>query len=187
MPYSAPQLPNEIYHRLYWYAKRNMAPLRIAAALNLPLKTVNNFIGRFRTDHAIADPTVPDAATNTQTDSADLTDFLDIFIFSKTRHSVIDISGSLDKKNSGKLTELLLRTKTSHRNPLALKMTDILYIDESGAKTILDLFEEFKLLGRYFAILDPSAAIEPALKQYGVDGMVPIFGTEIAFEEHAFR
>jgi anti-anti-sigma factor len=166
MPYSAPQLPNEIYHRLYWYAKRNMAPLRIAAALNLPLKTVNNFIGRFRTEHAIADPTLSDAATN---------------------HSVIDISGSLDKKNSGKLTELLLRTKTSHRNPLALKMTDILYIDESGAKTILDLFEEFKLLGRYFAILDPSAAIEPALKQYGVDGMVPIFGTEIAFEEHAFR
>jgi anti-anti-sigma factor len=187
MPHAAPQLPNEIYHRLYWYVKRNVDPVRIAASMALSLKTVNHFINRFKAEKDLVPPTFPAADSKKPAAPVEGMDFLDVFVFSKTRHSIIDISGSVDKKNADKLKEMLLKTKASHRNPVALKMTDVITIDNIGAETILSLYREFKLNEHYFAILDPSAAIEPALKQYGIDGTIPIFGTEIAFEEHAFH
>jgi anti-anti-sigma factor len=164
-----------------------MDPVRIAAAMNLPLKTVNNFINNFKFKNITIAQPLPAADLKKSGKKSDQLDFLDIFIYSKTRHSIIDISGSVDKKSADKLKDILSRIKSSHRNPVALKMTDVKYIDNFGADAILSLFAEFKLIDRYFAILDPSNAVEPALKQYGVDGTVPIFGTEIAFEEHAFR
>jgi anti-anti-sigma factor len=187
MPPPSQQLPNEIYHRLYWYMKRNVDPVRIAAALNLPLKTVHNFITRLKTEKGLVSTRRPPAPERSKPISTEEMDFLDIFVFSKTRHSIFDIRGSIDKKNAGKLREMLLKTKSSHRNPIALKMTDVQHIDNSGAETILSLSTEFKQMGRYFAILDPSPDIEPLLKQYGIDAKIPIFGTEIAFEEHAFH
>jgi anti-anti-sigma factor len=187
MPHTTPQLPSEIYHRLYWYAKRNVDPVRIAAAMDLPLKTVNHFIKRFKAEKGFSSPTLPAGDARKPAATAERMDFLDIFVFSKTRHSIIEICGSVDKKNAAKLKEMLLKTKSSHRNPVALKMTDVKNVDAIGAETILSLFAELKLAGRYFAILDPSAAIEPALRQFGIDGSIPIFGTEIAFEEHAFQ
>jgi anti-anti-sigma factor len=187
MPNNPSQLPKEIYHRLYWYAKKNIDPARIAASMGLPLKTVNHFIERFKLEKDLALPKVKEDSKAAAPIAEGKEDFLDIFIFSKTRHTVVDINGSIDKKNSGKLKEMLQKSKSSHRNPIALKMTDVHSIDHSGAETILFLYAEFKQRGRYCAILDPSTAIEPMLKQFGIENKIPIFGTEIAFEEHAFK
>jgi anti-anti-sigma factor len=187
MPNNPSQLPKEIYHRLYWYAKKNIDPARISASMGLPIKTVNHFIERFKLENNSAAPKVPEHSTVSSLIAAEKENFLDIFIFPKTRHTVVDINGSLDKKNSEKLKEMLQKAKSSHRNPIALKMTDVHFIDHAGAQTILFLYAEFKQRGRYCAILDPSAAVEPFLKQFGIEDTIPIFGTEIAFEEHAFK
>ena len=188
MPHKSSQLPPDLYHRLYWHAKRNVAPIRIAVALNLPVKTVQRFIERFKVEKDsgfLKKPEKPAAQSSPKT--VKKSDFLDIFIFHKTRYSVVDISGSIDKQQVGKLTEALHKIVSSYRNPLALKMTDVQNIDSTGAEAIISLHAECKQLGRYCAILDPSAAIEPFLKQYGVDKKVSIFGTELGFEGHAFK
>ena len=187
MHHKTSQLPKEIYHRLYSYAKRNVDPVRIAAAMNLPLKTVHYFISRFNSEKDAEPPTrLPDPAAQSPSVPA-RGDFLDTFIFAKTRHSIVDISGSIDKHHVGKLRDTLMKLSSSHRNPLALKMTDVQFIDATGAEMILSLYAEFKQRGRYCAILDPSPEIEPILKQHKIDKEIPIFGTELAFEEHAFK
>ena len=187
MPNKPSQLPKEIYHRLYWYAKKNIDPARIAASMGLPMKTVNHFIERFKLEKDLAKPKVQGHSKAALPIDDGKENFLDIFIFSKTRHTVVDINGFIDKKTSGKLKEMLQKAKSFHRNPVALKLTGVQCIDHVGAETILFLYAEFKQRGRYCAILDPSVAIEPLLKQFGIEDKIPIFGTEIAFEEHAFK
>jgi anti-anti-sigma factor len=188
MPLKSSQLPKDLYHRLYWYAKRNVDPIRIAASLNLPLKMVQHFIDRFKTEKNTAfSKSEKEAPDHSLPPASNKGDFLDIFIFTKTRYSVVDISGSLDKQHVDKFIEVLKKTMAAQRNPLALKMTDIQHLDKTGAETILFLHAECKQMGRYCAILDPSAAIEPVLKQYEIDKKIKIFGTELGFEEQAFK
>ena len=172
---------------MYWYAKRNVDPARIAAALNLPIKTVQHLID------ILGEEKKPDGAKHlkkqlpfaAEASSAD--DFLDLFAFTKTRYTVVDISGSIVKQYLPKLRELLLKVGIADRKPFALKMTDVALIDESGIAAIKTLYTGFKHQGRYCAILDPSPAVESVIKQHGLDTIIPIFGTEIAFEEKACR
>jgi anti-anti-sigma regulatory factor len=119
-------------------------------------------------------------------DSIANADFLDIFLFSKTRYSVIDISGSLCGDHASRLVNEVDSLTQSDRKPLALKMTDITCLDEKGAAAIIAQYKNFASRGRYFAILDPSTNIESLFKQFGIDGQISVFGTELAFEQHAF-
>ncbi|HEX7510287.1 MAG TPA: STAS domain-containing protein [Chitinivibrionales bacterium] len=181
------QLPQDIYHRLYWYAKRNVDPARIATALNLPLKTVQHVVGKLAEEKKQANS--PEKGTPAEHGSAKTAsgDFLDLFLFTKTRYSVMDISGSLNKKHIQHFRETFLKLAGADRKPLALKLTDVSHIDETGVHSLKTLHAGIVHQDRYCAILDPGAAIEPILKQYGIDSLIPIFGTELAFEEHAFR
>jgi anti-anti-sigma factor len=182
------QLPKEIYHRLYWYIKKNVDPIRIAAALNLPLKTVQHFAERLKTGKDVAELKEFEKEADMPAKFQELqSDFLDIFVFSKTRYSVIDISGSLDIKNVPKFKEELRKINPSHRTPMAFKLTGMQYIDNEGIEALLAAYVGFKQMGRYSAILDPSPTIEPMIKQHNLEDKIPIFGTELAFEEHAFR
>jgi len=103
------QLPQDLYHRLYWYVKRNVDPGRIAAALDLPIKTAHHLISRLATK--------------------------------KDSTAII--------QHCQKLKEEIVKISASDRRPLAL--------------------------------------IDAVFKQHGLDASIPIFGTELAFEEHAFR
>jgi anti-anti-sigma factor len=188
MPLKSSQLPQDLYHRLYWYAKRNIDPMRIAASLNLPIKTVQHFVDRFKTEsNSVLAKIDKESADPSSLPPLNKGNFLDIFIFIKTRYSVVDISGYLDKQHVDKFSDVLKKTMSAQRNPLALKMTDILHIDKTGAEALISLHSECKQMGRYCAILDPSTVIEPAIKQYGIEKKIPIFGTELGFEEHAFK
>jgi len=181
------QLPKDIYHRLYWYAKRNVDPARIAAALNLSIKTVHQIIGKLAEENnrkSAAESLPPLHPASTKALPAD---FLDLFVFTKTRYSVVDISGSIDKMHIQKFRETLLKITSTDRKPLALKMTDVTTIDDTGVGSIKTLYTDIARQGRYCAILDPSLAVESALKRHGLDALIPIFGTELAFEERAFR
>jgi anti-anti-sigma factor len=182
------QLPKEIYHRLYWYIKKNVEPMRIAAALNLPLKTVQHFVERLKTGKDVAELTEFEKEAEMPAKFQELQgDFLDIFVFSKTRYSVIDISGSLAKKNVQKFKEELRKINSSHRNPLAFKLTGVHNVDNEGIEALLTAYAGFKQMGRYCAILDPNPVVEQVIKQHKLEDKIPIFGTELAFEEHAFR
>jgi anti-anti-sigma factor len=182
------QLPQDIYHRLYWYAQRNVDPKRIAGALNLPIKTVMHLIDKLKSEKQIPDNETPkDQKAREGAREADKSCYVDVFMFAKTRYTIIDISGNIDKNNTQKMREELIKLVGADRKPLALKMADVWSIDESGIMAIKTLYTGIKHQGRYCAILDPSPAMEEGIKKFGLDETIPVFGTEIAFEEHAFR
>jgi anti-anti-sigma factor len=181
------QLPQDIYHRLYWYVQRKVDPKRIAAALNLPVKTVQNLIDRLNAEKKEA-PAEKVKVKPEQTKGNPVSaDFMDIYIFAKTRYTIIDISGSIDKQHTQKLRDELVKISASDRKPLALKMSDVVFIDDYGIQELKNLYVGIKYQNGYCAILDPSLIADEAIKRYGLDEIIPVFGTEIAFEEHAFR
>ena len=186
MHHKSSQLPKDTYHRLYWYAQRNVDPHRIAAALNLPLKTVSHLISRLKTE-AIAQPAATQKATaRSQEKPSEETIFLDVFVFSKTRYTVIDINGFVCKETLAKFKEEFKKIAGTGWMPLALRMADVQAVDTVAIDALLSLHNEFKKNRRYMAILDPSPGLEPVFKQHDLDEKIPIFGTERAFEESAF-
>ena len=184
-------LSQDIYHRIYCYAKRNVAPLLIAHTLNLPVKTVENIVEKLAANKQLQPlqktsekSKSPDVVIGT---TADDEQFLDVFIFAKTRHLVLDISGTLDKHNLQKLSDEVTKLKSSELRAIAIKLTDIKMIDEDGFAALLSMHLEFKKMGKFTAILDPSPEADAFLQKSGNEKKIPIFGTESAFEAKAFR
>jgi anti-anti-sigma regulatory factor len=112
--------------------------------------------------------------------------FLDLFVFSKTRYTIIDLNGSVCKETVEKFKDEITKIAGAGWIPLALRMADALHVDASGIEAVLSLFGDFKKKGRYLAILDPSPGLEPIFKRYDIESKISIFGTERAFEDHAF-
>ena len=69
---------------------------------------------------------------------------------------------------------------------VAIKMSDVISMDETGAGSILTYEQKFQENNKFLAILDPSTSVEPLLLKYKLEGKIPIFGTERAFEDSAF-
>jgi anti-anti-sigma regulatory factor len=187
MHYKSSQLPTDTYHRLYWHAQRNVDPHRIAAALNLPVKTVVHLIKRLKSETIVPLTSIQKTAAQPQQKPFQGTMFLDIFVFSKTRYTVIDINGFVCKETVPKLKEEFKKiTGSAGWLPLALRMADVQVVDTAAIEALLSLHGECKENGRYMGILDPSPGLEPVFKQHDLDEKIPIFGTERAFEENAF-
>jgi anti-anti-sigma regulatory factor len=186
MHHKSSQLPKDAYHRLYWYVQRNVDPHRIAAALNLPVKTVLHLIGRLKSETVSPPAATPKIPARSPKKPSDKNIFLDMFVFSKTRYTVVDINGFVCKETIPKLKEGFKKIAGTGRLPLALRMSDVQSIDKSGIDEVLSLHADFKKNGRYMALLDPSPGLEPVFKQHNLDEKIPIFGTERAFEESAF-
>jgi anti-anti-sigma regulatory factor len=186
MHHKASQLPQETYHRLYWYVQRKVDPHKIAAALNLPVKTVLHLMERLKQDTGdsaheskMSEVSAVPAATKDAP-------FLDMFVFSKTRYTIIDLNGFICKETVQKLKEEVNKIAGVGWLPLALRMADAQHVDALGIDALLLLYGEFKKNRRYMAILDPSPDLEPIFKHYDIEAKIPIFGTERAFEDHAF-
>ena len=193
MAHKSSYLQRETYHRIYWYAKRNVAPGIIAHTLQLPLKTVQHIVERFlTTDGKIAgehgnEP--PAHETNAVFEHAQQSDedFLDIFMFVKTRYAVMDISGMVTKKNTHALAAELDKLESSGLKAVAISMADVKQLDNDGLGALIALHDKFSKTGRFIAILDPSPAAAAFILAQGADAKIPVFGTETAFESHAFR
>jgi anti-anti-sigma factor len=184
-------LSQDIYHRIYWYAKRKVDPLLIAHTLNLPVKTVENIVEKLAANKQLQSLHKTSAKSNEPdlpiAEVIDNEHFLDVFIFAKTRHLVLDISGSLDRHNLQKLSDEVTKLKSSELRAIAIKLTDIKMIDEDGFAALLSMHLEFKKMGKFTAILDPSPVADAFLQRTGNDKKIHIFGTESAFEAKAFR
>ena len=193
MTHKSSHLPQETYHRIYWYAKRNVDQGIIAHTLQLPLKTVEHIVERFmNADRTIAEKhgsRSPAHVTNAvfeHTRPSD-EDFLDIFMFVKTRYAVMDMSGMVTKKNIDKLAAELNKMESSELKAVAISLADVKQIDDDGLGALIALHDKFNKTGRFIAILDPSPAADAFILAKGADTKIPVFGTETAFESHAFR
>jgi anti-anti-sigma regulatory factor len=199
MTHKSSHLSQEIYHRIYWYAKRNVDLHVIAHTLQLPFKTVEHIVGRFfSTDRMISGKhgSEPYSDVSADTDATRAVfehsrsvdeDFLDIFMFMKTRYAVMDVSGMVTKKNINKLAAELEKLEDSDLKAVAISLADVKQVDKDGLGALISLYEKFSKAGRVIAILDPSPAADAFILACGADKKIPVFGTETAFESHAFR
>ncbi len=185
-------LSSEMYHRIYSFAKKNINAHMIAHTLKIPVKTVENILkkmldsGQFPhkkniekeliepSDDKISNPGVAD-------------NFLDIFLFPKTRFSLIDISGMATKKNLAKLSADLRKFYSLESKAIAIRLAEVTEIDEDGFAAIIGFHNDLKAVGRISAILDPSPVVDEFILSNGHEKKIPVFGTESAFETHAFR
>jgi anti-anti-sigma factor len=174
------ELSVEMYRRLYRLIKRQIDPRRIAATLNIPIRTVLNIMNRLEN---APDPEDVDGITHSKDPQ---TDFIDFYHYQKTRYSVLQLVGTLTERNSDLLAKELQRVFTSSGKALAIRLTDVTSIDEAGCQILLSFFQDFKSHGKFMALLDPSQELEPLLAKYNLEENIPVFGTERAFEDAAF-
>ena len=179
-----PDLSEEMYKRIYRLVKRQVDSRVIASTLNIPFRTIEGIVSRL-------EKTSSEELANETGSSTDLTEnqdseFLDIYVYPKTRYAIMEIVGTLTSQFHTAFLNELEKAYNSSLKAFAIRMADITSIDEESVKVIVTYFGKFQSYGRYLAILDPSPKLEILLIQYKIDQVVPIFGTERAFEDAAF-
>ncbi len=175
------ELSQEMYHRIYRMIKRKVDPQYIAATLNLPLKMINNIVFRIKQGE-FSDP----SALIAKQEDHSVVDFLDVYLYAKTRYAIIQLVGALSKPHIYLVENELDKSIAASWKAVALRLTDVHAIDSDSCNFILSSFQKYQTAGRYLALLDPSPEIEPILSEHNMEDSVPIFGTERAFEEAAF-
>jgi anti-anti-sigma regulatory factor len=175
----------EMYRRVYRLMKQNFEPPLIAAAVNLPLSTILNVISRLESRPALAgsesEGVQPPPAVQDATGEV----FLDVYYFAKSRYTIVQFVGHVTAA-SKEIFEREARTiRTSVWKSIALQLTDVTVLDETGAALLIDLCKDLKARERYVALLAPSAVIEPAITRFKMEERTPIFGTTNAFEKGA--
>ncbi|HLV30769.1 MAG TPA: STAS domain-containing protein [Chitinispirillaceae bacterium] len=178
------EISEEMYHRFYRLHKRNIPPEAIANTLNLPLRTVQQLINRMNMTHSKTQKKVTTVQNPVKSENAD---YLDIYFYTKTRYSIIQLVGVLTEKYSENLDKELQKSLTSSWKAIALEMSNVSLIDETCSNLIISYYQNFLEKDKFLAILDPSPAVDSQLIELKLEGNVPVFGTELAFEENAFR
>ncbi len=170
----------EIYQRVYRLAVKNVDPQRIAATLNLSLKTVQNVIYRIHSAKKNLKNDHPTASIEQKGT------YLDLYVLPKTRYVVLDLSGWVTQEHVLRLREEIEKIKNSDWKTVAVLMAEVKEIDQAALDIIIEFHNQYDAKGRFVAILDPSQDIEPFIAQNGVEDKIPIFGTEKTFEDKAF-
>jgi anti-anti-sigma regulatory factor len=180
------ELSQDMYHRIYRLAKRNVRAAVIAQTLRLPIDLIQSIVERLMARdkspaHKEDRPKTPPPAPEPEEP------FLDTVVVLKSHFAILDIGGMLTAINKPQLEKKLKEMIASTHKTLALRLTNAREIDEEGAQELFDFHAAFISKGRYAAILDPSPRVEHDIDRLGLDQKIPVFGTEIAFEEHAFK
>jgi anti-anti-sigma regulatory factor len=178
-------LSENIYHRVYQLVKRNVDLRIIAATLNLTLRSVLNVIARIERsglDDKKGFDRIYDIPEKTQKPA-----FLDTYFVPRNRYAVLQFVGFVVKEMKAKIEAELLIVKLSSWKTIAIQLTEVTAIDETGAHLLLAFCAEMKSRDRYIALLDPSMELESTLTHYQFESKVPIFGTKWAFEENALN
>jgi len=185
-------LSSEMYHRIYAFAKKNIDAHLIAHTLKIPIKTVENILKKMAPSGIISPGKIaaPEGNESKKFAANDLNteeDFLDLFLFPKTRFSLIDISGMLTKRNIVKLAADLRKFSKIESKAIAIRLAEVKEIDNEGFEGIIAFHNDLKTVGRFSAILDPSPTVDDFILSHGHDKKIPVFGTESAFEAKAFK
>ncbi len=113
--------------------------------------------------------------------------YLDIYVLQKTRFAIIDINGMVTEEHTDYLNTELNKVLESNLRTVALLMSKVKIIDDTGLSTLLSFYDNFLAKGRYTAILDPSLETEALITEKELEARIPIFGTEKAFEDDALK
>lgn len=178
-------LSQEMYTRIYRLYKRNVNIQSIATTLNIPPRTVQSVISRFETS-GNSQSTEPEDSSGKKSQTENNTAFLDVYTYPKTRYIIIEFVGLLTDKYAESVSRELQKSLSSNWKAVGLKMNNVEQLDKSIADIILSYHQQCTSVSKFFAILDPSPEIETQLKQFNIENVVPIFGTERAFEDNAF-
>jgi len=183
-PNKPKDISEEMYHRVYRLVKRNVNPHTIAATLNLPLRTILGVINR------VERPDLSDGSTSAvetpRESQSETQEFLDIYFYPKTRYAILDLVGVLTDSCTEKLLVELDKVLASSWKAVAIRMSDVSALSISIGTLLIEYKEKFNVLSRFLAILDPSPAIEGTLIECKIEQIIPVFGTESAFEDAAF-
>ncbi len=175
----------EMYTRIYRLHKRNINSQIIASTLNIPLRTVQSVISRFESTTA-TNQIEPANQSIYDSTSENSTTFLDIYTYTKTRFAIIEFVGVLTDNYADNVTNEIQKTLSSNWKAIGLKLNQVRSIDKSIADIFLSFHQKCSAASKFFALLDPSPEIEPQIKQFNIENIIPIFGTERAFEDNAF-
>ena len=177
------EISQEMYHRIYRLSKKNASVHSIAATLRLPVRTVMGVLNRLERMDAKTDS--DNSSQDSTLDTQD-SQYLDIYVYPKTRFAVVDLVGTLSESHSTHLQNELEKVVVSSWKAVAIRMHDVTELSETAGTILLTIKNSFDALGKYFALLDPASAIESDLIKFELEEKIPIFGTERAFEEKAF-
>jgi len=176
-------IPIDIYHRIYRMAAKGIPSDQIAFSLDLPINVVRNIVIQFF-------PTLKETSNSEVKKTVKVYDsekqpYLDIYILQRLRFSIIDLNGMVTEEHITRLQEEFDKVLKSNFKMIAIRMANVKSINEAGLSTILSFYKDFINRGRYTAILDPSKEVETFLNQKETEKVIPVFGTEKAFEENA--
>lgn len=173
----------ELYHRIYRLLRKGADCMRIAAAVELPLKTVQNIVARFKDSSSI--DINAEAAAGPHAQKVDSVP-CEAIVFSKGRYALVDLTGQLVNNRLSSVLAEFGKLLNSEFKAFALRMKNVTAIDAEGFKAFLSFYEQCSAKQLYVAILDPSEIFESVLKEHQGELTIPIFGTESTFEKNAF-
>ncbi len=176
----------DIYHRIYRLAVRKVPAEQIAFTLNLPISVIKSIVEQFFPASKNLQPQQADTH-EAEKNQPDQQSYLDIYILQRLRFTIIDLNGMVIEKHHIQLKEEVEKALNSNIKIVAILMKNVKKIDEIGLTIIISLYNDFINRGRYLAILDPSKEIEPFLEFKEIEKVIPVFGTEKAFEERALH
>lgn len=179
------KLSIDIYHRIYRMAAKGIPADQIAVTLDIPISISRNIVDQFF-------PTFVDASNNSEKaihkrEKTAKKTYLDIYILSEPRFSIIDLIGMVTEEHTTHLQKEFHKVLNSDIKTIAIRMTDVKTINEAGLSEILSFYKKFSNKGRYTAILDPSKDIENFFIKKEVEKEIPVFGTKKAFKESALK
>lgn len=175
----------DIYHRIYRMGVRKVPLDQIACTLDLPIKVIKNIVEKLFP--VSKEPSYNEGKKTLKTYYPEKQPYLDIYISQRLRFSIIDLNGMVTDTNINRLQEELNKVLKSTLKTIAIRMSNVKAINETGLSTILSFQKDFSKRGRYTAILDPSKETEALIIEKEVEKVIPIFGTEKAFEENALK
>jgi ABC-type transporter Mla MlaB component len=177
---STNDISQEIYRRIYRLANQNIDARRIAATVKLPVRTVRTVLGRFfNTENPDDLPHEHDLLVNENE--------LGIFVFTKSRYAILDLWGPLVEQNLPQLSAELDSLMVSVNRAVAVRLSDVSALDEAAITMLLDYRERYTARGRYLGLLDPAPELEQIISSKQLESKIPVFGTEGAFEDNAFK
>lgn len=177
---STNEISQEIYRRIYRLANQNIDARRIAATVKLPVRTVRTVLGRFFNTETQDD-------LHSQHEVPGNENELGIFVFTKSRYAVLDLWGPLVEQNLPQLSTELDALMVSVNKAVAVRLSDVSALDDAAIALLLDYRERFSVRGRYLGLLDPAEELEQVIATNQLESKIPVFGTEGAFEDNAFK
>ena len=151
----------DMYRRVYRLMKQRFEPPLIAAAVNLPLSTILNVINRLERKPELAGSESegvprPSAARDASTEM-----FLDVYYLTKSRYTIVQFVGHITAKSKDIFEQEAHKIKTSVWKSIALQLTDVTMLDETGIILLIDLCKDLQSRERYVPCSLPRRRLKP--------------------------